>query len=176
MVERLGIAVRKGLEVVAVEHAARDQLGEYYQQTVGVRDGAGDQGLVDHRQPFVVLTLVLRGRNHGPAIWGGAHQSASLAHASAFFARGRVLAALEEGRSMSVSTAGGSPMSLRPTAAAVEPLKAIARRSGKSCSSRSTALCPALRIDWSRLPRRAADAITSQRPMRLSASRASRRS
>ena len=58
------------------------------------------------------------------------------------------------GRSASMPR-GGSPISLRPTAAAVAPLKAIARRSRKSCSRCSMRLCSASRIAWSRLPRAA---------------------
>ena len=62
-------------------------------------------------------------------------------------------------------------MRRRPAAAAVDPLNAIARRSRKSWSKCSISLCSASRIAWSRLPRRLADAITSQSPMRRSASR-----
>ena len=57
MVERLGIAVGEGLQVGAVEHPPGDELGEDDQQAVGVGDGAGDQRLVDHRQPLVAVDL-----------------------------------------------------------------------------------------------------------------------
>ena len=55
MVERLRIAVGKGLQVRSVEHAPGDQLGEDDEQAVGVGDRPGDQRLVDHRQPFVAV-------------------------------------------------------------------------------------------------------------------------
>ena len=63
MVEGLGIAVGKSLQVVAVEHALGDQLGEYHEQAVGVGDGPRDERLVDHRQ-LVVAVGFLVGRNH----------------------------------------------------------------------------------------------------------------
>ena len=59
-------------------------------------------------------------------------KSLEAAQAAAFSANGFVFAALDEGRSMSAMPAGGSPISLRPTEAAVAPLNAIALRSGKS--------------------------------------------
>ena len=113
MVERLGIAVGKGLEVGAVENALGDQLGEDHEQAVGVGDGAGDQRLVDHRQPLVLASASIFFIDHGAIVPPYAlvaqaltpANSPSAAHASRFVASGRVLAALDDGRSISARLA-----------------------------------------------------------------------
>src|SRR5947199_392625 len=55
-------------------------------------------------------------RSYDPA------NSLKMDQAAALSAKARVFAALDDGKSISVTCAGGSPMSLRPAAAAVEPL------------------------------------------------------
>ncbi len=66
------------------------------------------------------------------SIWRGRGRIGQASTTSrALSANGRVLAALDDGRSISCRCGGGSPISLRPTAAAVEPLNAIARELGE---------------------------------------------
>ena len=65
---------------------------------------------------------------------GGAQNAASAPRPSALSAKGAVLAALDDGRSISVSPWRRSPMQLAARSPPrSSPLKAIARRSGKSC-------------------------------------------
>src|SRR5918998_1679255 len=74
-----------------------------------------------------IMAWFTRGASDGSY---GETNCASAAQALAFSVKLRVLAALEDGRSINVTFGGSSPISLRPAAAAVEPLNAIARRSG----------------------------------------------
>jgi hypothetical protein len=79
-----------------------------------------------------------------------ASRPGSLDQLSSFPESEMVLAALEDGRSINASC-GASPIRRRPAVDAVVPLKAIARRSGKSWRRCSIRLCAASRIAWSRL-------------------------
>jgi len=85
MIERLGVAVGKGVQILGVEYALGDQLRQDHQQAVGVGDVARHQGFVDHRQ-LTVVVLVFDGLAHrlNVATSAGHASDASTPHRFAF--------------------------------------------------------------------------------------------
>ena len=98
----------------------------------------------------------------------------SCPHTFALSSNRVVLAALEDGKSIRLIPAARVPDELAANFRRRRTVEADRRRSGKDARNTSTRLCSAIRIAWSRLPRRSADAITSQSPTPRSASRSSR--
>src|SRR6478735_1308461 len=160
MIERLGIALRKRLQVLLVENAALDELGENDEQAVGVGDIASHERLVDHRKTRVLLGVLFFNVGHMGNLDnsdGGATPAyrRSAAHASDLSANGRVSAALDDGRSMKVRRAWAAS-ARRPMAAAVLPLKATASRRGWAAIYSASWFAVASRMASSRLPCRRA--------------------